>query len=393
MKRIFAFTILAFTTLSAHSENGVLLMSINSLGNEQDNQIAIKDMSNDFVQHLENGSATKIKTVIGSNSTTELQRTRTGYYDLILAPAHIIASAIKNEYVPLVSIKGLVKAQLVVRKDSGITNLGQMKDKRLCMPSSDSLTTYLAKGIMNDKGISPKAYFSEVKYARYEQSCLYSLENNLTDVAAVTDSNLKNRQSTGTEIVALESSPVPNLSLAVNKRVPEATREKIQRAALSLKDNSKVSLLSRFQADGYVAATTENFDYVAKLGYYTPSQLQGATQISAKMAKELISKGTKLFDTRSEHEYKESHIPGAISLIYHEKSDKTTDFDPTKDKFDLARLPQEKNTPLIFACNGAECWKSYKASVLAINNGYTKVYWFRGGFPEWMKEGFATDKG
>lgn len=393
MKKILAFSLLAIAAFPVHSENGVLLMSINNIGNEQDNQVATKEIGNDFVQHLANGSGAKIKSVIGSNSTNELQRTRTGYYDLILAPAHIIASAVKNEYIPVASIKGSVKAQLVARKDSGITNLAQMKGKRLCLPAADSLATYLAKGILNDKGITPKSYFSEVKYARYEQSCLYSLENKMTDVATVTDETMKSRSGNGAEIIALESNPVPSLSLAVNKRVPDAVREKIQRTALSIKDTSKGTLLNKFQADGFVSTSKENFDYVAKLGYYTPSQLQGATQITAKMAKELMSKGVKFIDTRSEHEYKESHIPGAVSVTYHEKSEKTIDFDPSQDKFDLTKLPQDKAAPLIFACNGAECWKSYKASVVAIKNGYTKVYWFRGGFPEWVKEGFSTDKG
>jgi hypothetical protein len=34
-----------------------------------------------------------------------------------------------------------------------------------------------------------------------------------------------------------------------------------------------------------------------------------------------------------------------------------------------------------FHCNGAECWKSYKAAKVALSNGFTTVYWFRGGFP------------
>ena len=47
------------------------------------------------------------------------------------------------------------------------------------------------------------------------------------------------------------------------------------------------------------------------------------------------------------------------------------------------KLPADKAAQLIFACNGAECWKSYKASHAAIQAGYTRVYWFRGGLPEW----------
>jgi len=29
--------------------------------------------------------------------------------------------------------------------------------------------------------------------------------------------------------------------------------------------------------------------------------------------------------------------------------------------------------------------------VTAIKAGYTKVYWFRGGFPEWKGKGFPTE--
>lgn len=391
MKRLFALTLLASAACSAHGENGALLMSINNIGNEHDNQLLAQDMAKDFVRHLENGSATRIRVVTGSDATIELQRTRTGYYDLILAPAHIIASAVKNEYIPVASINGTIKAQLVTRKDAGIDSLARMKGKRLCMPAADSLGTYLAKGMMNDQGITPKSHFSEVKYARYDQSCLYALDNKLTDVIATTDNILKAHHTASTITVVLESKPVPNVSLAVNKRVPEATREKIQQAALGLKDKTKGSLLSKFQAERCEVSAKENFDYVAKLGYHTPSRLPGATPVTAKDAQDLMTKGVKLYDTRSEHEYKENHIPGAISLSYQEKSDKTPDFDPTLDKFDLTKLPGDKNVPIIFACNGAECWKSYKASVLAMRSGHTKVYWFRGGLPEWKKEGYAVE--
>ena len=55
------------------------------------------------------------------------------------------------------------------------------------------------------------------------------------------------------------------------------------------------------------------------------------------------------------------------------------------------RRMASKAVPLIFACNGAECWKSYKASHAALKAGHGKVYWFRGGFPEWKKKGLPVD--
>ena len=51
-----------------------------------------------------------------------------------------------------------------------------------------------------------------------------------------------------------------------------------------------------------------------------------------------------------------------------------------------------KDKPIIFLCNGPECWKSYKASRAAIAAGYKHVYWFRGGMPEWELAGERTEK-
>jgi hypothetical protein len=43
-------------------------------------------------------------------------------------------------------------------------------------------------------------------------------------------------------------------------------------------------------------------------------------------------------------------------------------------------------------CNGAECWKSYKSSRAAIAAGFAKVYWYRGGMPDWESTGQTIAK-
>ncbi|MNU02200.1 hypothetical protein D3C72_2458330 [compost metagenome] len=51
----------------------------------------------------------------------------------------------------------------------------------------------------------------------------------------------------------------------------------------------------------------------------------------------------------------------------------------------------DRSKPVIFACNGAECWKSYKAAKVAASKGYKTVYWLRGGLPEWDADGLPTE--
>ena len=116
-----------------------------------------------------------------------------------------------------------------------------------------------------------------------------------------------------------------------------------------------------------------------------------ATVVDAKTVAQLLQSGATYVDTRTEAEFKAGHVPGAILVPYVEKSAKDADFDPAHDKFETAKLGNNRDAPLVFACNGPECWKSYKASAAAVKAGYRKVHWFRGGFPEWRSSGMKFD--
>ena len=104
----------------------------------------------------------------------------------------------------------------------------------------------------------------------------------------------------------------------------------------------------------------------------------------------LQQKGVPVIDVRIVKEFQEKHIRGAISIPYGEKSLKDVAFDAAADEWaGPDRLDKDK--PVIFHCNGPECWKSYKAAKVALANGFKTVYWFRGGFPEWEQNGLAVE--
>ena len=119
----------------------------------------------------------------------------------------------------------------------------------------------------------------------------------------------------------------------------------------------------------------------------TPATLAGTKLVNAADVKKLLDSGVPVIDTRVAAEYAEKTIKGAKSVPYKEKSAKDTGFDASQDQFDLTKLPSDKAAPLVFFCNSGECWKSYKASVVAQKAGYSKIQWFRGGMPEWVKAG------
>lgn len=122
----------------------------------------------------------------------------------------------------------------------------------------------------------------------------------------------------------------------------------------------------------------------------TPATLAGVKNIGADEVKKMLDGGVPVIDTRVATEYAEKTIKGAKSLPYKEKSAKDVGFDASLDQFDLSKLPADKAAPLVFFCNAGECWKSYKASVVAAKAGYSKVHWFRGGMPEWSSKGLPT---
>lgn len=123
----------------------------------------------------------------------------------------------------------------------------------------------------------------------------------------------------------------------------------------------------------------------------TPTSLAGVTLVTADQAKKLMDAGAPMIDTRVANEYVQEHIKGAKSVPYKEKSGKDAGFNPKEDSFDLSKLPADKNASVIFYCNGAECWKSYKGSKVALDAGYKKVNWLRGGIPEWKAKGYPVE--
>jgi len=369
-----------------------LLLSVNTDSSEEVSRLDSQEAYQAFANYLSSSIGTPVKLVVGQNATTALQRTRTGYYAILLGPAHVIGSALKYGYEPVAKFPGSTKTVFVAMKASNIHKLEQAKGKRLGLPNADSLSTYLANGEMNAAGIQLKSYFKQVSYSRYQDSALFALGINQEDVVAVDEGVAKKWLTQNPGVIVQETQAVPNLSVAVNgKAVPKPLQDKIRAALLQLQSSPQAALLHRLRTTGFEPATRDDFQYVSTLGYFTPKVLPGATVITADEAKGLMDKGIPLFDTRVTHEYTESHIKGAINVPYKENSAKEVDFDDTLDAFDLSKLPKDKSAAVIFSCNGAECWKSYKSAKQAIKNHYTKVYWYRGGYPEWKARGYAVE--
>ena len=123
----------------------------------------------------------------------------------------------------------------------------------------------------------------------------------------------------------------------------------------------------------------------------TPASLAGTKLVNAEEVAQAQAAGAVVIDTRVASEYADGHVKGAISVPYREKSEKDVNFDADQDEFNLAKLPADKSAAIVLYCNGPECWKSFKASTLAVKGGYTNIYWYRDGFPNWKSKGLPSE--
>jgi rhodanese-related sulfurtransferase len=123
----------------------------------------------------------------------------------------------------------------------------------------------------------------------------------------------------------------------------------------------------------------------------TPAALTGTKLVSAEDVVKARSAGAVTIDTRVASEYADGHIKDALNVPYREKSEKAVTFDASQDEFNLAKLPADKAATVIMYCNGPECWKSFKASTVAIKGGYTNILWYRDGFPNWKSKSLPIE--
>ena len=86
--------------------------------------------------------------------------------------------------------------------------------------------------------------------------------------------------------------------------------------------------------------------------------------------------GVLLIDSRpTARKFDPGHIPTATNIP-------DTQFEKMVDQ-----LPQDKNTLLIFYCEGHECPLSHNSAYKAEKLGYTNVHVYAEGYPEWIQKG------
>ncbi|MEO7057905.1 MAG: rhodanese-like domain-containing protein [Caldimonas sp.] len=380
MFKVLSTFVLCATGLTAHAAELHVLMGIDP-----------SDLKNDMGATASVAPAQSMTRAMGARATINqigvmaeaMRASRTVENEIIIAPAHVTASAILHAY-QLIGSSGQVQAYALVARND-IDEMSKLAHQRLYLPQQDSLRSYVAKGLIVESGMTLNQ-FSKVTYGNTSGGGLVALMFKMADVTVASETEAKEwiAANPGQARILKTSRPVPS-GLNIVARKDWCATECGRLTEWINSPDSAIAGLGRFRLASAEAA--KQFTYVASLGITTPDAIQGVTRVSAETVANLVKQDVTFVDTRSQKEYDNEHIRGAVLAPYVEKSLKEINFDASKDDFSaLAGLKLDKSRPVVFFCNGPECWKSYKASRAAVKAGHTKVYWFRGGMPEWREK-------
>jgi TolB-like protein/rhodanese-related sulfurtransferase len=108
--------------------------------------------------------------------------------------------------------------------------------------------------------------------------------------------------------------------------------------------------------------------------------VEGATRIDAATAKSLHERGVVFVDVRDSGNFGIGHVPAAHNL----------DLNAALNEENLSRLVA-KDEEVVLNCFGEHCPYAAYASAKAVLWGFTQVYYFAGGFPEWKDAGYPVE--
>lgn len=112
----------------------------------------------------------------------------------------------------------------------------------------------------------------------------------------------------------------------------------------------------------------------------SPKSITGTTTVDATSAKALFDRGVPFVDVRKNSDWDAGRIPGAKHLELKKVFSEAT----------LAKVVA-KDREVVIYCNGPKCMRSSKACAKAVSWGFKKVYYFRGGYPDWVAARLPTE--
>ncbi len=157
-------------------------------------------------------------------------------YDIAMVhPAHLSIEAMKKSGYRLVAVtKGYQEysANFLIKADSSLKSLADLKGRKLGAPDEDSITSWMVRATLRDAlgGANQVTYV----YTRYQDAVPFFVENNLTAAGATAaGSVIKAWQAGGGKVLA-KSRPVPIKHILASPTLPPDQLDKLRDYLLAL---------------------------------------------------------------------------------------------------------------------------------------------------------------
>lgn len=160
---------------------------------------------------------------------------------------------------------------IFVRKDSGIKNVRDMKEKRFAFVDKATTAGYLLPlRYFHENGVEWKKYLKEGYFAGTHEDAIYDVLNKKADAGAAKNT-VFNRIAVAEprilkELVVLERSlDVPENGLALRKDIDELLRTRMKEALLNMhQDPEGMKVLKQFGAQRFIETGNADYDVVVK---------------------------------------------------------------------------------------------------------------------------------
>ncbi len=210
----------------------------------------------------------KIVTVSTAPNFQEyIARLQNGKYELILPnPYQYVMVSRTPGYTPLAKVSGIpFKGLIVVRKDSGINSISDLKGKRIAYPDPSALAaTMQVRAFLKRNGIVPERDTKE-SYAASQDSVIFGVHERLFDAAGtwpetlerVPDDIMKDLK------ILVETETLPQRPVAVRADIPQETASKVKSSLLGMaNDPEGQKVLASMGYKGFDDTSDREYDKV-----------------------------------------------------------------------------------------------------------------------------------
>jgi phosphonate transport system substrate-binding protein len=189
---------------------------------------------------------------------------------LIYVKAHDTAGAVPLvKPIPVSGKSPFYQSYIIVRKDSGIKNISQLKGKKFAFTDRESASGFLIPVlILAEAGIKDFKFFSDVLYTGDHDSSVSAVYNGYADGAGISNYLFAKgtNERLGDLLVIKKSEPIPTAPIVVRANMPPDVAQKIKAAFLSIDPDKKENryFLDIIQVKSYIEASDKEYEPVRK---------------------------------------------------------------------------------------------------------------------------------